>query len=101
MMVALEGQHSGVGTNALVKVMPWFRRAERVLGMYFRSSARVSSVRMNKKLGLSGLVWVATGAPPSQRFDSSSTAKATDPRMIAVANGTDGILLNTSQVLLP
>ena len=57
MMVALEGQHTELDTNAFWNCMPWAPTNARVLDIYFRSSLRMSSVRMKTKFGSTGAVW--------------------------------------------
>src|SRR5215212_10680672 len=52
MMVARLGQQSGFETKAFWNVMPLSFKRLRVLGMYLRSSLRMSSARMNTMLGL-------------------------------------------------
>src|SRR5215203_5940159 len=77
MMVALEGQHTGLDTNEFWNCMPWVFNNARVLGMYFRSSLRMSSVRMMTKLGWPAVVWASVGGLPVIA-EMNSTAKAAD-----------------------
>src|SRR3954454_22846696 len=64
MMVALEGQHRELDTNALSNVMPCDLMRSRVLGIYFRSSLRISSVRIKTKLGWPAVVCALIGGLP-------------------------------------
>src|ERR671910_1434589 len=77
MMVARLGQHSAFETKAFSKLMPFSLSTERVLGMYLRSSFRMSSVRMKTMFGLvlsaSTSLGMLLGAPKE-----SSTTKATE-----------------------
>src|SRR5215212_1560076 len=77
MMVALEGQHRGLETKAFSNCRPRVPKRARVLGMYFRSSLRMSSVRIKTKLGLTGVVWVAVEGLP-KLAEMNSTANATE-----------------------
>ena len=54
MMVARDGQQSAFETKAFSKVMPVLCNSALVCGMYWRSSLRMSSVRMNIMLGGAG-----------------------------------------------
>src|SRR5215203_4855218 len=58
MMVAREGAHKGLETKAFRKPMPRSLSRERVFGMYFVSSLRMSSARMKTMLGLAVTLWV-------------------------------------------
>jgi hypothetical protein len=58
MMVAREGAHKGWETKAFRKPMPRPLSRERVFGMYFVSSLRMSSARMKTMLGLAVTLWV-------------------------------------------
>src|ERR687890_1795234 len=53
MMVAREGAHRGWETKAFRKPRPLSLSRERVFGMYFVSSLRMSSARIKTMLGLS------------------------------------------------
>ncbi len=75
MMVAREGQQSALETNAFEKLIPLSFRTERVFGMYFRSSFRMSSVRMKTMLGFVVSAWAPRGALPEAPKESS-TAEA-------------------------
>src|SRR3712207_5949501 len=82
MMVALEGQHRGLDTNAFSNCIPCAPNRVRVLGMYLRSSLRMSSVRMKTKLGLTGVVWTAVGGLPVMT-EKNSTANAVEANSTA------------------
>src|SRR3712207_2357584 len=83
MMVARLGQQSGLETNAFSKLMPFSCSTERVLGMYLRSSLRISSASMKTMLGLAVSPSASRAALP-QTPDTSSTAKATATDSVTV-----------------
>src|ERR687890_2841916 len=58
MMVAREGAHKGWETKAFRKPRPRSLSRERVFGMYFVSSLRMSSARIKTMLGLAVTLWV-------------------------------------------
>src|SRR5215210_3583309 len=77
MMVAREGQQVAKETKAFSKRMPLLPKRARVLGMYLRSSLRMSSVRMKTKLGLAVIACACRNVvlePP----DKSTTDNATE-----------------------
>src|ERR671910_355998 len=76
MMVARLGQHSAFETKAFSKLMPFSLSTERVLGMYLRSSFRISSVRMKTMLGFAVSAVTSSGSVPNTPKESSK-AKAT------------------------
>src|SRR5215211_6188121 len=57
------GQHREVDTNAFSNAMPCDPMRLSVLGIYFRSSLRISSVRIKTKLGGPAVVWAFVGGP--------------------------------------
>src|SRR5918993_1056280 len=73
-MVARLGQHSAFETKALPKLVPLSTKTERVLGMYFRSSFRISSVRIKTMLGFAVSTRASRGALVEFPTESS-TAK--------------------------
>src|SRR5918995_2662613 len=75
MMVARLGQHSAFETKALPKLVPISPKTARVLGMYLRSSFRMSSVRMKTMLGFAVSARASRGALERGPTESS-TAKA-------------------------
>src|SRR5215210_33985 len=77
MMVALAGQQSALETKAFSKLIPLAFSSERVLGMYLRSSFRISSARIKTMLGLA-VAPLASREALSQTPDTISTAKATE-----------------------
>src|SRR5215203_1868522 len=83
MMVALEGQHSAWETKAFSKLMPLSCSAERVFGMYLRSSFRMSSAKMKTMLGLAVSAPTSLGMLP-ERPKESSTTKATEANGITL-----------------
>src|SRR5215210_5372515 len=83
MMVALEGQHTAKQANAFSNRMPWASNRARGLGIYLRSSLRMSSVRMKTKLGLLGVVGAAVGVlPVTADKNSSATAAEANSRPV-------------------
>src|SRR5215218_7864607 len=82
MMVALEGQQSALETKAFWKVIPLSCKRERVLGMYLRSSFRMSSARMKTMLGL------AVGAPASLGMLPATPKASSRAKAIAANAGT-------------
>src|SRR5215211_8164092 len=91
MMVARLGQQSALETKAFEKLMPLSLSTERVLGMYLRSSLRMSSARMKTMLGL------AVGAPASLGM-LPATPKASSRAKVIAANA--GTLFLTLTILL-
>src|SRR5215210_3800520 len=71
MMVALAGQQSALETKAFSKLIPLAFSSERVLGMYLRSSFRISSARIKTMLGLAVAPW-----PPERHCPKRPTRAA-------------------------
>src|SRR4028118_1293678 len=87
--VALEGQHRELVTNEFSKVVPPSIISSRRLGMYFRSPAAASSVRIRMTFGRSGSSssgsgdcwpWAVGRQPTSRQASRRSKASRPAPR---------------------